>query len=117
MADTKRLASNASRWAELRYGVIGPLLADPPEQGDLSRALERLATKRWKHPVTGERTRFGFSTLERWYYRAKRNTEDPIGALRRESRCDPRPLPSAQAHHHPLRAMGSPSAFFCLSSG
>ena len=94
MADRKRSASKRSRWAELRYGVIGPLLADPPEPGDLSRALKRLAKKSWQHPVTHERTRFGFSTLERWYYRAKRNTEDPIGALRREPRCDLGTFPS-----------------------
>jgi hypothetical protein len=55
------------RWARLRFSVVGPLLAAPPPQGELTPELERLAGKVWRHPVTGEPVRFAHSTLERWY--------------------------------------------------
>ena len=31
------------RWARLRFAIIGPLLAAPPERGELGKALEDLA--------------------------------------------------------------------------
>lgn len=76
------------RWAHLRFSVVGHLLAAPPSHGDLQSDLERLAEKKWVHPVTGELTRFGVSTIERWYYQAKRAKADPVGALRRKVRKD-----------------------------
>jgi hypothetical protein len=33
------------RWANLRFSVVGHLLAAPPRRGDLQRELERLADK------------------------------------------------------------------------
>jgi transposase InsO family protein len=76
------------RWARLRFSVVGPLLAAPPQHGGLQGELERLAAKTWRHPATGERRTFGFSTIERWYYAALVAEKDPIGALTRERRKD-----------------------------
>ncbi len=76
------------RWARLRFAVIGALLVAPPEAGALHAALTALAAQSWRHPVTGAPVRFGFSTLERWYYAAKRADADPLGALRARRRVD-----------------------------
>ncbi len=75
-------------WARLRFAIIGPLLAAPPERGELHDALRALAQRRWRHPGTGEDVSFGVSTLERWYYAAKRAARDPVGALRAKARTD-----------------------------
>jgi len=71
-------------WARFRLQVIGPLLASPPEHGHLQAEFERLASKSYRHPCTGEAVRFGPSTLERWYYLAKNHPEDPMEALARK---------------------------------
>jgi len=76
------------RWARLRFAVVAPLLAAPPEPGELQGALAELAAKSWRHPLSGEPVRFGFSTLERWYYAAKRAERDPVAALRTRRRTD-----------------------------
>ena len=76
------------RWAHLRFAVVGPLLSAPPARGELQAALEALAATSWLHPVTGEPTRFGVSTLERWFHQARRATLDPVGVLRRKVRSD-----------------------------
>jgi transposase InsO family protein len=98
------------RWARLRYAIIGPLLAAPPADGELSAALNVLAEKTWRHPFTGLDMRFGCSTLERWYYAAKK-AGDPVLALRNQVRRDIGRFPSvsadavreltAQYHQHP----------------
>jgi hypothetical protein len=75
------------KWAELRFSVVGPLLASPPEVGDLGYAIEELARKRWLHPTTGELVDFGASTIERWFY-AARGAVDPVAALMRKVRTD-----------------------------
>ena len=41
-------------WARLRFAIIGPLLAAPPERGELYGALRALAARRWRHPASGE---------------------------------------------------------------
>ena len=76
------------RWAHLRFSVIGQLLAAPPDTGELRAAIEALAARTWQHPTSGEPARFGFSTIERWYYRALRERTDPVGVLRRKLRAD-----------------------------
>jgi transposase InsO family protein len=76
------------RWARLRFAIIGPLLAAPPRRGELSSELKKLASKRWKHPVTGEPVSFEVPTLERWYYLARGEMRDPIKALRKKIRKD-----------------------------
>jgi putative transposase len=75
-------------WAHLRFSVVGSLLAAPPAHGELQAELEKLAAKSWLHPVTGEPTRFGLSTIERWYYQAKAARTDPVGVLRKRVRKD-----------------------------
>lgn len=81
-------AGDRDRWARLRFMIIGPLLAAPPEPGALQQALAQLAARHWRHPVTGEAVRFGRSTIERWYYAAKNARTDPVGALARAVRKD-----------------------------
>lgn len=75
-------------WARLRFAVVGPLLSAPPEKGELRAEIEKLAAKTWRHPMTDEPMRFGLSTIERWYYAAKNERQDPVGALRRRVRED-----------------------------
>ena len=76
------------RWAHLRFSIVGPLLASPRSRGELRAALVDLATRIWLHPVTRRPTRFSFRTIERWYYRARREARDPVGALRKKLRAD-----------------------------
>lgn len=76
------------KWAHFRFSVIGPLLAAPPNRGELRQELEILAQKRWCHPVTAQWVQFGLSTIERWYYRALGESKDPVGVLGRKIRQD-----------------------------
>ncbi len=76
------------RWARLRFSVVGQLLAAPPKRGDLQRELKALAARTWRHPVSGKPVRFGLSSIERWYARARREARDPVGVLRRKVRSD-----------------------------
>ena len=76
------------RWAQLRFSIVGQLLASPPAQGALHAALEQLAAREWRHPSTGAPVRFSVSTLERWYYCARNEQVDPVSALRRKRRQD-----------------------------
>lgn len=83
--------------ARLRFSIIGALLAAPPRAGELVRRLRELAAKPWRDPTTGLDVRFGVSTLERWYYAARR-AGDPLAALtdRRSVRAGRFPSLSAQ---------------------
>jgi len=83
-----------NRWAMFRFSIIGPLLAAPPKRGKLHEELKRLEAKTWHHPVTGEAITFGLSTYERWYYAARSDDRDPVGALRRQIRKDAGTRPS-----------------------
>lgn len=122
------------RWARLRFAIIGPLLAAPPVPGELRAALGLLAAKTWRHPFTGFDIRFGVSTLERWFYAAKR-AADPVQALRNQVRRDIGRFPSlsaqavqalrtqyhehpgwtAQLHHDNLRVTLSAAGVTCPS--
>lgn len=82
------------RWARLRFSVVAPLLAAPPQRGYLQSEIEKLAEKTWRHPTTGEPLVFGFSTIERWYYQALVEQKDPIGRLARKLREDAGTQPS-----------------------
>ena len=53
------------RWAQLRFSIIGHLLADPPAKGALQSAIDELAGREWRHPVTFEPVKFGASTIQR----------------------------------------------------
>ena len=72
--------SARDRWTRLRFAIIGPLLAAPPEPGALHATLTALAAKVWRHPLTGLDLHCSFATLERWYY-AARGSADPVAAL------------------------------------
>jgi len=42
------------RWAQLRFWVVGQLLAAPPPKGGLRSELETLSAREWRHPATGK---------------------------------------------------------------
>jgi transposase InsO family protein len=75
-------------WARFRFSVVGSLLSAPPARGELKGAIESLAAKTWTHPVSGRDVRFAAVTIERWYYRARREKDDPVGVLQRAVRKD-----------------------------
>ena len=75
------------RWAHLRFAIVGPLLAAPPQPGQLYGAIRDLAAKTWRHPVSGTDVRFATATIERWFY-AARNDNDPVSRLRDRRRGD-----------------------------
>jgi len=81
-------AERRQKWARLRFSIIGPLLAAPPDRGELRCEIDALAQKTWRHPQTGDPVRFGRSTIERWYYTAKNASSDPVGSLIRRARKD-----------------------------
>ena len=83
-----RTASTHQAWAHLRFSVVGHLLASPPPRGELRAELEKLAGREWRHPITEEPARFGLSTIERWYYQAHRERQDPVRVLRKKVRKD-----------------------------
>jgi putative transposase len=82
------VSGGKEQWAHFRFSVIGPLLAAPPERGELAVELKRLAAKMWRHPITGKWKQFGGSTIERWYYQALQEPNDPVGVLARKVRED-----------------------------
>ena len=59
-----------------------------PDHGALKTAIGSLAQKTWSHPVTGRDVQFSAVTIERWYYTALRQHDDPVAALRRAVRKD-----------------------------
>jgi hypothetical protein len=84
MSNLSGVVRSHERWARFRFSVIGPLLAAPPERGELQEQLKSLAAKNWEHPITGQRVQFGLSTIERWFYTARNEKKDPVQALRRK---------------------------------
>jgi len=97
MPEERGASKGDQRWARFRFSVVGPLLAAPPGPGELRGELKALAKKLWCHPITGKWTRFGASTIERWYYRARRERSDPVGVLGRKIREDHGTHPSVNA--------------------
>lgn len=84
------------RLARLRFAIIGPLLAAPPAPQELQAALQRLAAQSWRHPLSGKEVRFSVSTLERWFYAARR-AHDPLAVLKDRLRGDVGTFPSLRA--------------------
>jgi len=80
--------TQAERMGQLRLKIIGSLLASPPEKGDLKNQLFALSKKAWLHPVTGETVRYSLSTLERWYYKAKKSPQNLLKTLGTQQRND-----------------------------
>jgi len=83
----KKFSTPAITWAQLRFSIIGNLLASPPCKGQLGKELQILAQQHYRHPTQDKWISFGASTIERWYYKAL-NAEDPIKALDRKLRSD-----------------------------
>jgi putative transposase len=107
---TNTPAARSSLWGRFRFAVVGALLSAPPPRGELKAAIRGLAAKTWTHPVTGRAVQFSAVTIERWYYTARREKDDPVGGLRRAVRkdCGHVSLPAAvaerlrrQYHEHP----------------
>jgi transposase InsO family protein len=90
------------RWAWLRFSIVGPLLSSPPAKGQLRTEIETLASKEWRHPITGRLTHFAASTIERWYYGALAAKTDPVAALRRKLRSDSGQQPSLNEQLRPI---------------
>ena len=80
--------STSELWACFRFSVVGPLLSSPPARGELKVAIRSLAAKSWTHPVSGRNVCFAAVTIERWYYKARHERDDPVGVLRRAVRKD-----------------------------
>ena len=59
-------------WARFRFSVIGSLLSAPPPRGELKGAIGALAEKVWTHPVSGRNVQYTATTIEGWYYKAKK---------------------------------------------
>jgi putative transposase len=81
-------SSTGASWARFRFSVVGSLLSSPPARGALKTAIRCLADKTWCHPVSGRDVQFAAVTIERWYYKARREHDDPVGVLRRAVRKD-----------------------------
>jgi len=81
-------SSTGALWARFRFSVVGSLLSSPPARGALQTTIRSLAEKTWSHPVTGRDVRLAPSTIASWYYTARRQRDDPVGALRRAVRKD-----------------------------
>ena len=81
-------SSTGALWARFRFSVVGSLLSSPPARNALKTAIRDLAEKTWSHPVTGRDVHFTAVTIERWYYMARRQHDDPVSALRRALRKD-----------------------------
>jgi putative transposase len=81
-------SSTGALWARFRFSVVGSLLSSPPARGALKTAIGFLADKTWTHPVSGRDVRLSGVTIERWYYKARRSHDDPVGVLRRAVRKD-----------------------------
>lgn len=92
--DDEEMLSSQERWAQLRHAILGPLLACPPKRGELADELRRLSNRKWPHPTRpGEMRSFEFSTIESWYYAARR-APDPMRVLRNKVRKDAGTHPS-----------------------
>ncbi|MGE0866288.1 MAG: DDE-type integrase/transposase/recombinase [Vicinamibacterales bacterium] len=102
--------ANGVLWARFRFSVVGTLLSSPPPRGELKAALRALAAKTWSHPVHGGKVRFSAVSIERWYYAARREKNDPVGVLRRAVRkdCGKVSLPQAMAEQLCRQYAGHP---------
>lgn len=78
---------NNQAWARFRFSVIGMLLSHPPEKGYLRCELKELSEKLWNHPISGEKTKIAYKTIEEWYYKAYKSS-NPIEALGQKRRND-----------------------------
>ena len=82
------IQSTAVLWARFRFSVIGSLLSAPLARGELKAAIQSLAEKIWTHPVTSRDVQYAATTIERWYYKARNERDDPVRVLQRAVRKD-----------------------------
>ena len=94
MSDKTQVDRGSDRWAQLRFAIVGVLLAAPPDRGELRAVIARLASRQWTHPTTAEPTTFAFSTIEGWFYQVRNEHRDPVGKLKRRVRKDAGTHPS-----------------------
>ena len=78
---TSDARKNSVLWGEFRFAVVSLLIISHIDQGQINSEIQQLSDRTWKHPISGEDVRFGFSTVERWYYRALIAGSNPIAAL------------------------------------
>lgn len=88
MKQDRVVSSTHQLWAELRFSVVGGLLASPPGSGELRQRIRELAETDWLHPIKGIKYRISYPTIERWYYKSLNQDKDPVGSLRRKLRSD-----------------------------
>ena len=69
----------------LRRGTAPELT---PLRGSLKTTIRSLAEKTWRHPVTGCDVQFTAVSIERRYYMARRERDDPLRVLRPAVRKD-----------------------------
>ncbi len=85
--DEEEAAAETSRLrAEFRLAVVGHLVVGDVQRGQLVAELKSLSAKKWKHPITGRRVTFSYSTLEHWYYVALNNPKARLRALSKRLR-------------------------------
>jgi len=109
VAETSRL------WAEFRLAVVGHLVVGDLDRGQLGVELKSLSAKKWKHPITGTRVTFGYSTIERWYYIVLNNPKARLRALSKR-RCDaglPSSLTNQARRYLASQAKRHPSWSYC----
>ena len=75
-------------WAQFRLAVIGELLCSPPERGQLKKKVRALGKKKWLHPLTGGLFRISSTSIERWFYKARKYNQNPIDSLANKVRVD-----------------------------
>ena len=74
--------------SQLRFAIVGPLLASPPPKGGLQAEFRRLSERVWTDAEEGRQRTFSASTIERWRYAALRADDDTMRPLRRRVRKD-----------------------------
>ena len=85
--------------AEFRYSVLGHLLAQPLEAGELAQRLRDLAQRSWLEPGRDYPETFTVRTLERWYGKVKKKPADPISALLPARRSDAGNVKALSSEH------------------
>jgi transposase len=86
-AKEEAVSEASRRWAEFRLAAVGHLAFGDIKRGKVDRELRSLSARQWKHPISGSCVRFGYSTIQRWYYTVLNNPKAPLRALSKR-RCD-----------------------------
>jgi len=79
--ETTHHLTKSERIGQFRLKIIGSLLASPPEKGALKEQFDELAKKPWLHPLSGEMIHYSIPTLERWYYKSKKEKKNQLNVL------------------------------------